>query len=287
MKILITGATGNIGTQVIRYLSAMNEEHTIVAGLRKEKDAALLSDYPKLEICIFDFENANTFDKCLIGIDILFLLRPPQISDIDKYFRPLISKIKEIGGIRIVFLSVQGAELSSIIPHNKIEKLIRDYAIDYVFLRPAYFIQNLTTTLLNGIKESDEIQLPAGKAKFNWVDTHNIGEVAACVINDFDKHKNTAIEITGNELLNFKEVTKQLSNSLGREIKYRNRNPISFYFAKRREGVPSGFAIVMIVLHFLPRFQEEPKITNVYYEVTGKKPTLLKEFIKREKHLFE
>ena len=287
MKILITGATGNIGTQVIRYLSEMNEDHTIVAGLREEKDAKLLSEYPDLEFCVFDFEDANTFDKCLEGVEMLFLLRPPQISDIDKYFRPLIRKIKEIGSIRIVFLSVKGAELSGIIPHNKIEKLIREYVIDHVFLRPAYFMQNLTTTLLNGIKKNNEIQLPAGKAKFNWVDTHNIGEVAASVINDFDKHKNTAIEITGNELLNFQEVTKQLSNSLGKDIKYRNRNPISFYFAKRKEGVPSGFAIVMIVLHFLPRFQADPKITNVYKDITGKRPTLLKEFIEREKHLFK
>lgn len=287
MRILITGATGNIGTQVVRYLSAMNEEHTIVAGLREDKDAAILLEYPNLEFCVFDFEDSRTFDKCLVGIDILFLLRPPHISDIDKYFRPLINRIKEVGGIKIVFLSVQGAELSGIIPHNRIEKIIREYGIDHVFLRPAYFMQNLTTTLLDGIKKNNEIQLPAGNTKFNWVDTHNIGEVAACVINDFEKYKNTAIEITGNELLNFQEVAKQLSNTLGKEIKYRNRNPISFYFAKRREGISSGFAIVMIVLHFLPRFQAEPKITNVYYEVTGKKPTLLKEFIIREKLLFD
>ena len=55
MRILITGATGNIGTQVVRYLSAMNEEHTIVAGLREDKDAAILLEYPNLEFCVFDF----------------------------------------------------------------------------------------------------------------------------------------------------------------------------------------------------------------------------------------
>lgn len=286
MKILITGATGNIGTQVIRFLVEQNTNYEIVAGIRNEKDADSLSEYKEVKFCIFDFENPETFDLALDNVDILFLLRPPHLSDIEKYFRPLISKVKEKGISKIVFLSVQGAELSKIIPHNKIETLIKEYGLEYIFLRPAYFMQNLTTRLLDGIKNRNEIVLPAGKANFNWVDTHNIGEVVALAICKFDKYKNEPLVITGKELLTFTQVAAEITRIIGREIEYKNVNPISFFFKKRKEGLAPGFIIVMIVLHFLPRFQSTPKLSDNYKQITGKEPTILSEFIEREKELF-
>lgn len=125
-KILITGATGNVGLEVVKYLcrlSVTNEDAVptwIIGGVRNiEKSAAVFRDYPCLSLVRFDFEDPGTFDKALIGIDRVFLLRPPHISDVDKYFRPLISSIKNKGINQIVFLSVQGAEKSKVIPHNK------------------------------------------------------------------------------------------------------------------------------------------------------------------------
>lgn len=44
----------------------------------------------------------------------------------------------------------------------------------------------------------------------------------------------------------------------------------------------SGFAMVMTLLHFLPRFQNEPFISDNYHRLTGKHPTTLRDFIKRE-----
>lgn len=56
---------------------------------------------------------------------------------------------------------------------------------------------------------------------------------------------------------------------------------------KKREGMASGMILVMILLHFLPRFQKEPGISDFYQRLTGKKPTDLKAFIDREKAKFE
>jgi len=79
------------------------------------------------------------------------LLRPPQISDVKKYFAPLVETAKKSSIKHIVFLSVQGVDNSKIIPHHKIEKSIVDSKIIYTFLRPAYFMQNFTTTLRNDL----------------------------------------------------------------------------------------------------------------------------------------
>ncbi|PKP36404.1 MAG: NmrA-like family protein, partial [Bacteroidetes bacterium HGW-Bacteroidetes-15] len=137
-RILITGATGNVGIEVIKYLFKEQSSNQIVAGVRDiDKARLLFGNYPSLEYTQFDFENNNTYTRALSNIDTIFLLRPPHISDVEKFFKPLISKIKESEVKEIVFLSVQGAEKSSIIPHNMIEKLIKEAKIDYIFLRPS------------------------------------------------------------------------------------------------------------------------------------------------------
>lgn len=287
-KILITGATGNIGIEVIRFLNKIETSNKIAVGVRNiEKAKIAFSDYSNLDYVHFDFEDSYTFDKALTGIDRIFLLRPPHISDIDKYFRPLITTIKKQNIKEIVFLSVQGAEKSKVIPHNKIERLINESGFDYIFLRPSYFMQNLTTTLIGDIETKREINLPSGKAKFNWIDIENIGETAAILLNRFDEYKNQAYEITGLENENFEKVTSLINSSIEKPIRYRNVNPLKFYKIKKRDGMVKGMIIVMILLHFLPRFQKEPEISDFYERLTGKKPTDLKTFIEREKTKFE
>lgn len=286
-KILITGATGNIGSEVIRFLYSRVSSERIIAGVRNiEKANYIFKDYQSLEYAAFDFEDPKTFDKALMGIDTVFLLRPPHISDVDRYFRPLISAIKKHSIKEILFLSVQGAEKSKVIPHNKIERLIQEYELNYIFLRPGYFMQNLTTTLMGDISAKREIILPAGKARFNWIDIENIAEVAAILLINFEPYKDQALEITGLENENFETVTSLINNTVKKPIKYKNVNPFRFYRIKKQEGMITGMIIVMILLHFLPKFQKEPRISDVYEQLTGKKPTSLKTFIEREKNKF-
>jgi uncharacterized protein YbjT (DUF2867 family) len=283
-RILITGATGNIGTEVVHYLYELENESEIIVAVRNIESAKTkFPNFPKLIFRTFDFENQNSFSGAFKDIDLLFLLRPPHISEVDKYFQPLLESAKKNGIEKVVFLSVQGAEKSKVIPHNKIERLIKSNDFKYIFVRPSYFMQNLTTTLLREILENQTITLPSGQAKFNWIDVKNIGEVSAVLIKSFDKHQNSAYEITGTENKNFQEVTDLMTEITGTNFKFKSINPISFYFKKKKSGVKNGFAIVMTILHFLPRLQKEPNISDNYFKLTGKRTTTLKEFINREK----
>ncbi len=286
-SILITGATGNIGFEVIRFLYKNDTSNRIVAGVRNiDKAKGLFKDAPKLDFVHFDFEDSDTFDNALSSIDRVFLLRPPHISDVDRFFKPLISALNKYKVNEILFLSVQGAEKSKVIPHNKIERLITESGMNYIFLRPSYFMQNLTTTLIKDIKVKREIMLPAGHAVFNWIDIENIGEAAASLLDRFGDHKNSSLEITGQENKSFHVVTALINKAIENPIRFRNVNPFKFFRIKKREGMETGMIFVMILLHFLPGFQKEPVISDIYERLTGKAPTDLKTFIEREKVLF-
>jgi uncharacterized protein YbjT (DUF2867 family) len=286
-RILITGATGNIGQEVIHYLTSHNAKAEVYAAVRKVEEAKeSFQNYPSLLFRQFDFEDHRTFPDAFQQMDMLFLLRPPHLSEIKRIFKPLLNAAKEAGISKVVFLSVQGVEKSKVIPHHKIENLIREMGFNYIFLRPGYFMQNLTTTLRAEIVDHKRITLPSGKAKFNWIDVKNIGEAAAELILHFDKYRNQAYELTGIEKKDFYEVAALMSDVTNRQIEYRSINPLSFYLKKRKEGDSSGLAVVMTILHFLPRFQAEPEITDNYQILTEKDPTTLNEFIEREKDKF-
>lgn len=291
LRVLITGATGNVGSQVVKSLTKIVTDRDIsidiiIADRNVEQARKELHNYSNLEYTLFDFSDSSTFEKSMTNIDIMFLLRPPQISDIEKYFVPLFNSAKKVGLKNIIFLSVQGADKSKVIPHNKIEKLIKQYEFDYIFVRPSYFMQNLTTNLLSEIRNNNSITLPSGNAKFNWVDVNDIGLCIAKLILSFEEYSNRPVVITGSENLDYYTAAELLSKTIGREIKFKSVSPFKFYILKTRQGLKSGFAFVMTVLHFLPRLQKEPEITNNIKKITEKEPTKLIEFIEREKNLF-
>lgn len=287
-RILITGATGNVGVEVIRFLSDFDTSNPIVAGVRSiNKAKKQFSAYPGLQFVNFDFENPATFDDALSRTDQVFLLRPPHISDVETYFQPLIESLKKHQVNQVVFLSVQGAEKSKVIPHNKIERLLVASGLNYIFIRPSYFMQNLTTTLITDIKTKRQIILPAGNAKFNWIDIENIGEVAAILLHKFNQYQNQAYDLTGYENENFATVVKLINTVTELPVEYRSVSPLRFYQIKKHEGMKKAMIVVMIMLHFLPRFQKEPAISKFYEQLTRKRPTHLKTFINSEKAKFE
>lgn len=282
-RVLITGATGNVGIEVINSLFALNAPLEIAAGVRDiDQDKQKLLSY-KGSLKRFDFTDSTSYRSSLENCEILFLLRPPQISDTRKYFKPLIDIAKEVGIQHIIFLSVQGVEKSSIVPHHKIEKLIVKSGISYTFLRPAYFMQNFTTTLHQDLITKKLIFLPAGNSKFTLVDVRDVGEVAAKIIVDREKHVNKSYELTCGEKLTFKEMAKKLTDGLGTPINYQSPNLLHFYLTKRKEKVPPMFILVMIMLHYFTRFQKEPSITNWVEKITDKQPTTFEQFIEDHK----
>lgn len=287
IKFLITGATGNIGTQVIHYLMKTTQGVDILVAARDiQRAKKSFSRYAELSYRVFDFESKATFNDAFNDIEVLFLLRPPHISQVDTYFKPLIESAVSNGIRKIVFLSVQGAEKSNLIPHHKIELLIKAAPVDYIFVRPSYFMQNLTTTLLPEIQNTQTITLPSGNAIFNWIDVKNIGEAIAVLMHQFDHYKNQAIEITGSENKSLPQVVQQINQLTGTAITYRSVNPLRFYFIKKKSGLTHGFALAMTMIHFLQRFLKETEMNDNYYAITGNEPTSLKEFIKRSTDLF-
>lgn len=288
-NILITGASGIIGTEVIRGLEGIRTRHRVIAcGHSIEKTRNILSKYSVSEYRKIDFSDARTFQDALKDIDVVFLLRPPHLADVKKYFAPFVMAMKQNQISQVVFLSVMGAESQPFIPHHKIERLIMDAGLDYVFLRPGYFMQNLTSTLVHEILHENRIYVPSGNLKMHWIDALDIGLAGAHVLNDFEKFRNQGITLTGSEFMGFAQAAGILSDVVGRPIHYKSPSLLQFYLKKRKQGIPDSMILVMIMLHYLPRFgSNTSKLNNRVKEITGKDPETIRTFSEREKERFE
>ena len=77
----------------------------------------------------------------------------------------------------------------------------------------------------------------------------------------------------------------KLSDGLEKIIRYESPNLINFYLTKRKEKMPTMLILVMMMLHYLSRFQKEPSTTNCVKTITGKQPISFDHFINDYKTL--
>jgi uncharacterized protein YbjT (DUF2867 family) len=271
--ILITGATGNVGHAIFEQASRLKSNLKLAKAQHNQLD----EKHAEEEVRYFDFFKPKTYLPALAGCEILFLIRPPQISDV-KVFEPLMEAAQKADLNHLVFLSVQGAENNSFIPHYKIEKLIKASGIPYTFLRPAYFMENFLTQHFKEIMKNKRVFVPAGNAKFTLVSVKDIALVSLSVFDNPKDFKDQALTLTNGQLLTFKEMCQTLTSAIGQKIQFVSPNLIRFFWAKKRQGMPTAFILVMIMLHYLPRFSGPPQADETLKTVTGKPPITFGQF---------
>ncbi|MEK4736884.1 MULTISPECIES: SDR family oxidoreductase [Bacillus] len=271
--ILVTGATGNVGGEVVKGL-IQRKAIFKVATRRREAEGVY-----------FDFENRSSVKTALKGVTKLFLIRPPHLADAKKYFQPVIDAAKEIGVKQIVFLSLLGVEKNPIVPHAKIESIIKDSGIPYTFLRPSFFMQNLLSQHGDELRNEKIIEVPAGKGKTSFIDVRDIGEVAAKILTE-EGHEFKAYALTGNEALTYYEVAAIISKTINKHIIY--TNPSIFKFRKRmlQKGLNKEFIWVMIGIYTTAKLGLAKKVTSDLSNLLDRNPITMEKFVYDYKELF-
>lgn len=272
--ILVTGALGNVGTQVVNALQAAGR------GIRAaDLDVQKIGERSgaQVEAVRFDFTDPATYSKTFAGVESMFLMRPPRISNVQRDMFPAIEAAKRAGVKQVVFLSVIGIERMTFIPHYKMETRLREQNFQTTFLRCSFFMQNLSSTHRQEIRERSEIFVPVGRAKTSFIDVRDIGAVAARILSE-DGHAGKNYDLTGPEALDYWQAAKILSAILGREIKYPNPGAVRFFFETLRRGAPFSYAFVVMGLYTSTRYGMAAAVTDSVERLTGRKPITFKKF---------
>ncbi|KQL32683.1 NmrA family transcriptional regulator [Bacillus sp. FJAT-25509] len=263
--ILVTGAKGTVGKEVVRELVKLHANFKISTSKKNTSDVYL------------NFEDPKSIRPAFQGITKLFLIRPPHLAD-KKYFEPVIEIAKEVGIEQIVFLSLLGADKNKVVPHSKIEELIINSGIPYTFLRPSFFMQNLLNQHEEELIKENIIFVPAGKGKTSFIDTRDIGVVAAKALTE-NGHRFKAYSLTGNEAISYFEVAEILSKHLQKDITYTNPSILTFWRKMRKKGLARDFIIVMIGIYTTAKLGLAKKITTDLEDLLGRESTRFEQFV--------
>ena len=272
--ILITGATGNVGGPLAALLHAQGQP--VRAAVSSPQSVARLPD-PALPWAVLDFEDPQTFAAAFSGVDRLFLMRPPHMTDVEKSIRPLIDYAVSAGVRHIAFLSLIGAEKNKVVPHAKIEALLQAGPAAYTLLRAGFFMQNLSTTHREDIVEHDDVFIPAGKGKTAFVDTRDLAAVAALALTA-PGHENKAYPLTGSEALDYYAVAGVLGEVLGRRITYSDPSPLSFARRMRRRGAGWSYIGVMSAIYMTTRLGMAARVYPQLAELLQRPPITFRQF---------
>ncbi len=277
MKILVTGASGNVGTYVVKALLKMGEE-VVAAGTEVGKLERLFDH--KVQAVKLDFTNPATFDGALVGVDRVFLMRPPHLGKPQDLY-PFIEALKTYPIVLISFLSLMGIEKNTIPPHYKIEKYIERTGIPFAHIRPGFFMQNVSGIHSWEIKNHSQIFIPAGKSKTSFIDAADIGLATATILKSPERFKNTAHTITGPEALDYGQVAEILTKVTGREIKYMSPSLLKYRhrYIKQR-GLDKSYVNVTVALYLMTRLGTAKAITDDFKMITGQEPTPFEAFVR-------
>lgn len=273
--ILVIGALGNVGTEVVRQILARGG-NVRAADMDVNKLRERLGD--SVEAVRFDFTDPTTYEATFKGVQKMFYMRPPHITNIQRDMVPSMDAAKRAGVTHAVFLSLIGIESTKYVPHYKVETYLKAINMQTTFLRCSFFMQNLNTTHRREIKERNEIFVPVGKAKTAFVDARDIGAVAAVALLE-DGHAGRNYDLTGSERLDYWEAARIMSEVLGRRITYRNPNPLYFLIETIRRGTPFMFALVMTGLYTSTRFGMAEPITDEVERLTGISPITFRQYV--------
>ncbi len=234
--LLITGATGNNGRELVRQLTALGQPVRVL--VRKPADAAHFKG-PAVEVAMGDFDQPATLDAALQGVDKAFLLTPVAERAVH-WQKAFIEAARRAKVKHLVKFSGMGADARTgpelLRLHGETDDLLRNSGVPFTILRPNSFHQNILSSA-DTIKAQGVFYWPLKHAAQSTVDIRDICAVAAQVFAS-SGHEGKTYVITGPEALTFQQVAETLASVLGRPVRYVDVPRSAAEEAMRKSGMP-------------------------------------------------
>ncbi len=221
MKILILGATGNIGSAIIDSFIEHQQGDKIIAGVRSvEKARAIWGE--NINYHHFDFQDQSTH-SIFNEVDKVFFLAPPKDPKAVETTIALLGTFKTTNIKYLTFLSGRTTGDVKGYPLYEIEQLVANCGINYTILQPSWFMQNFLTWWKNGIKNRRQLHLTLDDFPISFIDKRDIGELGYLSLIDTNPALlNKTISISGPQALTMQEVVDTFSKHIGQKVDYIN-----------------------------------------------------------------
>ncbi|MEW2511154.1 NAD(P)H-binding protein [Streptomyces sp. NPDC046870] len=280
MKVLVTGASGNVGSLVVRTLS---ERKVAVRGVvRREKSAAALRarDLPGVEVVVADLADEKAVPALLDGIDAVFLATGNTADQLTQE-QQVIRAAAAAGVRRLVKLSVGGASpdapLTLARVHYAAEQELASSGLAYTVLRPAFFMDNLLQ-YVPWIDSSGQLPLPTGDGAMAMIHAQDIADVAAVELTS-ELTGNRDLALTGPEALTIGQALHRVGQVVGRQLSHVDSTREEFLRRYIEAGATPEYAEDIATLYDgILRPGYGAAITDTVEKTTGSSPRSIDDF---------
>jgi len=289
--ILVTGATGTVGSEVVKQLSQLKENISIRAAINSQNKVdnlkQIIDDEKRIQLVDFDYNEPTSIQKAINKVDKIFLVTIPSVSFSDNISN-FVEEAKRNGIKHIVKLSVMNADAQPGYAmgrlHRQEEKIIEESKVPYTFLRPTTFMQNFVTYFSHTIKNQNAFYFHGGNVLIRFVDARDIATVAAKILT-YDKkahlYSYKSYNITGQNALSYNQAAEILSRETGWKISYIDLSEEEARNGMKQRGMSDELVEIIIdSLKYINRGDYGSETSETIEQITGRKPIVFEQFVR-------
>jgi len=271
-KILVTGATGNIGRNVVELLKEKGADFVAATSSNAIEGLNSVS---------MNFADMASLEKAMNGISTVFMVIPSH-PEMVRWGENIINAAKKSGVKHIVRSSGSLANINSEILIEKLlattDEYLKQSGINYTITAPSFFMQNFINYFTADYK-SGVIYQPTGDEKINWIDLRDIAAVNVEILLNPEKYLGQTLTITGSECLNYKEAINQMNEITAKETKYISVPNEAAIQGMKDINFPPFIIDIMMSLNESIKQGHAVETTDTVEKVTGQKPITFKQFV--------
>ena len=288
--ILVTGATGQLGSGAIDHLLNKGVEASSIAALVRDAAKASHLKDKGIELRIGDYSDYDSLVKAFQGVDKLLLVSSSDRGAVENrtaHHTAAIKAASEAGVAHIVYTSFMrkpGFEDSAIAAfqnsHLQTEEFLKSSGIPYTILQNGIYLEMIPIFAGSKVAETGTILYPAGTGKASWVLREELAEAAAYILTT-EGHENKTYSLANTESVSFPEIASAISDALGKEVRYSSPSPDEFETIMKSAGVPEVY-IGMFVMWATAQAQGALDLEgDTLASFLGRKPTTASQFLNR------
>jgi uncharacterized protein YbjT (DUF2867 family) len=265
MTVLVTGATGNVGSAVARELLARG---AAVRAFVRDPGAELPGGVDR---AVGDFEDRSSIRAALDGVDRVFLASADGPRKVE-HETAVIDAAAGVG--LIVKASTVGARAGSPLApfdwNGRIEEHLRGSGVPCVVLAAAFYMTNLLAAA-EPVRAEGVLPAPAGEGRVAMIDPRDVGAVAAGVLTGTG-HEGRTYRLTGPEAIGYRDVAAEIGAATGRHVEYVDVPPDAARQALAGAGMPGWLVDHLDGAFALIRDGALEETTDAVRVLTGRDP---------------
>jgi uncharacterized protein YbjT (DUF2867 family) len=276
--ILVTGASGRAGTEMVRQLAAAGVP---VRAAIHYPDHDAESRVGPVDFVEVDFDRPDTLDTAFRGVDEAVLITPEETTMVAQTHN-LVQAAERAGVghlVRLSFLHAGAAGGPLLDWHREAEEVVAASSIPSTILRPNSYMQNFLTMYGPSIFVRGAFFTPMGSGRISYIDARDVADATVRILLRGDRDERV-YSLTGPVPLPHDQIAEILTRAVGQPVRYVDVGEEDACVALRRRGASEGLIEALCDLWLAMRHDEFATTASDFEELTGRPPRSFEDFVR-------